>query len=320
MPAPDRLARRIRDASADGRQRTRPVALGAIDGTRPFTPARWTQLYYTPLWADLEPRHRLRYTQLYGLRTNEMIMLFERVLAQRVLPRIARLAALASQPTLRDLVLDMAREEREHDAMFAELNRRSRPDLYRDRDFVFFPPSLEARALVAVMAWSSRWLAHPVWLLLFVEEGSLALARDLARMGERDALGAAESHWLAVHVEHTRDERRHTLIDRLLFDACYADRGPWARRLDGRLFPNLLRAMLLPRPRGAGMRVAARLIDEFPELEPLRVPMRRAIVALGHDPRFLESLLSRRLVPRTWKLLRRCPELAGLADWIPGYD
>lgn len=319
MPAPDRLARQLRDALAEGQQRTRPVTLGAIDGARPFTPSHWTQLYYTPLWAELEPRHRLRYTQLYGLRTNEMIMLLERVLAQRVLPRIARLAALASRPTLRDLVLGMAREEREHDAAFAELNRRSRPDLYRRRDFVFFPPSLEVRALVAAMAWSSRWLAHPVWLLLFVEEGSLALARDMARMGERDALGPAEPHWLAVHAEHTRDERRHTLIDRLLFDACYAERGRWARRLDGWMFPNLLRAMLLPRPRGAGMRVAARLIDEFPELEPLRAPMRRAIVALGRDPRFLESLLSRRLVPRTWKLLRRCPELAALADWIPGY-
>jgi hypothetical protein len=212
----------------------------------------------------------------------------------------------------------MLREEQEHDAGFVALNRASRPDLYRETDFCFFPPSMELRVFMAVMGRTAPWLAYPLWLLFFIEESSLAMARDLADLNEEQP-GQVEPNWLAVHQEHTKDERRHTLIDRLLFESCYTQRGGLARWLDGWLFEVVLKAILFPRAHGAGVRVVDQLIRDFPELAELRPAMVREIVKLGGNPEFLASLLSQRLAPRAWKMFHRCPELDRLADWIPDY-
>jgi hypothetical protein len=316
---PETIARKVLVSMQSDGQRTRPVALGVIDADKLFLPPEYTQLFYSPLWHDLDRHHQLRYVQLYALRTNEVIMLFERYLVQAILPPMARRLEALQLPALRQLLLEMLHEEEEHDAAFVALNRASRPDLYQETDFFFFPPSAEVRSFIAVMGFSARWLAHPLWLLFFIEESSLALARGLAAIGETHDLGAVEPNWLAVHQEHTRDERRHTLVDRLLFENCYANRGDRARRLDGWIFERILKAIMYPRAHGAGMQVVEQLIRDCPELSRMRPAMVREIVALGHNPDFLASLLSQRLAPRAWKLFHRCPELNTLASWIPNY-
>ena len=316
---PETTAGEILLAMRSGGNRTRPVALTPIDHDKYFLPPEYTQLYYSPVWADLDVAHRLRYTQLYALRTNEVIMLFERFLVEAILPPIARRLAKLQMPSLRELVLTMLQEEHDHDAIFVSLNRASRPDLYQATDFFFFPPSLEVRRFVTMMGFLSRWCAHPLWLLFFIEESSLTLARDLAKMDRQNGEDVVESNWLAVHLEHTHDERRHTLIDRLLFNSCYARRSAATRCLDGWFFPHVLKAMMFPRAQGAGARVVEQLIRDCPELAGLRATMVREIVALGRNPAFLASILSQRQAPRAWKLFHRCPELNRLANWLPGY-
>lgn len=312
MDTIERLAGRLLELAGDPAHCTQPVALTAIDATRPFLPPAHTQLFHTPLWADLDPRHQLRYTQLYGLRSTEMVRLFERFLAQRLAHRVD--GALADRPLLRRLLATMAAEELRHEAGFAALNRASRPDLYAHRDFVFFPPGAEVRAAVAIMGLCVRYLAYPLWLLFYIEEASLAVARDMVAMD-----GEIEPNWLAVYREHATDEARHTVMDRMLLDAVYGGRSEGTRRLDGWMFERILRALMLPRATGAGMRVADQLIRDCPELAPLRPVMRREIVALGDNPAFLASLMSERTTPQSWRLFRRRPELGRLGRWVPGY-
>jgi hypothetical protein len=319
VESPETTAGEILLAMRSGGNRTQPVSLTSIDHDKYFLPPEYTQLYYSPVWHDLDSAQRLRYTQLYALRTNEVIMLFERYLVEAILPPIAERLATMQMPSLRQLVLETLREEHDHDAMFVSLNRASRPDLYHATDFFFFPPSPEVRRFVTTMGWLSRWCAYPLWLLFFIEESSLAMARELAKLDRRHGGDSVESNWLTVHFEHTHDERRHTLIDRLLFDSCYAHRSAATRRLDGWLFSRTLKAMMFPRARGAGVRVVEQLIRDYPELTSLRATMVREIVALGRNPDFLASIFSQRLAPRAWKLFHRCPELNGLADWLPGY-
>jgi len=316
---PEALANQILAAMQAGSRRTRPVALSAIDANKLFLPPAYTQLFYSPLWSDLDPAHQLRYTQLYALRTNEVVMLFERFLVQAILPPMARRLEAMQLPVLRQLVLEMLREEQEHDAAFAALNRASRPDLYRETDFFFFPPCAKVRSFIAVMGASARWLAHPLWLLFFIEESSLTMARDLAAIDKSQDPHGVEPHWLAVHREHSHDERRHTLIDRLLFESCYTSRGRLSRCLDGWLFEHILKTTMYPSADGAGVRVVEQLIRDCPQLVSLKSAMVQEIVALRHNPRFIASQLSQRLAPRAWKLFQRCPELNMLADWIPDY-
>lgn len=316
---PETIARQVLANIRSDRQRTRPVALGAIDDSKVFLPPEYTQLFYSPIWTDLDRAHRRRYSQLFALRTNEVIMLFERFLVAAVLPPMARRLKAMRLAALRQLVLEMQLEEEEHDTAFVALNRASRPDLYRQSDFFFFPPSIEVRKLVAIMGFAARWLAHPLWLLLLVEESSITIARDLAAMDESHELGSAEPNWLAVHREHTRDERRHIIVDRLLFESCYARRNRVARILDGWLFERILRAIIFPRANGAGVRVVDQLIRDYPELGGMRAAMIREIISLDGNPDFRASLLSQRLAPRAWELFHRCPELNTLGEWIPDY-
>ncbi len=125
---PEAVARKVlRSRQLDG-QRTRPVTLSAIDAGKLFLPPAYTQLFYSPLWADLDQHHQLRYTQLYALRTNEVIMLFERYLVQTILPPMARRLETLQLPLLRQLLLQMQQEEEAHDTAFVALNRASRPE------------------------------------------------------------------------------------------------------------------------------------------------------------------------------------------------
>ncbi|WP_078119795.1 diiron oxygenase [Thiosocius teredinicola] len=316
---PETLACEMLNAIRSGHGRTKQVQLGQIDHNKLFLPAEYSQLFYSPIWRDLEPRHQLRYSQLYALRTNEVVVLFERYLVHAILPPIVKRLVKSGYPVLSELVSEMLREEEEHDAAFVALNKASRPDLYADKDFCFFPPSVEIRGFIKSMGLAARWLAHPLWLLFFIEESSLAMARDLGKADADEPLGAAEPNWLAVHQEHTHDERRHTLVDRLVYDTCFASRGRHARTLDARLFVLILKAMMYPRATGAGMRVVDQLILDYPELMPMRPRFAKEIVALRHNPEFLASLLSSRLAPRAWKLFHRCPELDALAGWLPDY-
>ena len=303
---------------ADGRNMQR-VDLTTIDHDRVFLPPVYTQLYYTSLWSDLDRRHRLRYSQLYALRTNEVIVMFERFLVKAIVPALARRLEAMSLPRFRQLLLAMLQEEEDHDAVFVALNRACRPDLYADTDFFFFPPSLPVRSLIAGMGHSARWLAYPLWLVFLVEESSLAMARDLEDPGPEPDLGSAEPNWLAVYRLHSRDERRHTLIDRLVLETGFANRGRLARRIDAFAFERILKAIMFPDKHGIGVRVVDQLVRDYPELAHMRSEMVKQIVALNRNPRFLGSLFSQRLVPRVWKLFHGCPELECLGDWIPDY-
>ena len=232
----------------------------------PFQPARMSAEALTEACFEARARfssvpsllHRLRYAQFYALRTNEVILLFERFLVRAILPPMARRLEASGMPVLRQVLLEMLQEEQAHDAVFTALNRASRPDLYQNADFCFFPPDGKMRRLIAFMGLAAHRLAYPLWLLFFIEESSLTLARDFLAVGQDHELGPAESNWLAVHQEHTHDERRHTLVDRLLFQACYARRGIMTRRLDGWLFQRLLKAMMsyISRPSAPVLRIS----------------------------------------------------------------
>ena len=53
------------------------IKFSTVDINRPFIPEQYTQLYHTEIYAELNNKHRLRYNQLFGARTNEQFILFE---------------------------------------------------------------------------------------------------------------------------------------------------------------------------------------------------------------------------------------------------
>lgn len=58
----------IRALSDDPARCARVLEFGPVDFSRPFVHEAHTQLYYTPLYRDLDGAQRLRYNQLFGIR------------------------------------------------------------------------------------------------------------------------------------------------------------------------------------------------------------------------------------------------------------
>ncbi len=88
--------------SREGRAAWRPPVFEGIDSRLPFVPEAFTQLYHLPVYRALSLRQRLRYNQLFGLRTNEMFMVFEKGVTAQILthlgPAMAGDRALGSRP------------------------------------------------------------------------------------------------------------------------------------------------------------------------------------------------------------------------------
>ncbi len=68
--------RHIRRGSERSLQSGTAIRFGAIDFSLPFIHEHFTQLYFTPFYAELTEAQRLRYNQLSGIRSNEQFILF----------------------------------------------------------------------------------------------------------------------------------------------------------------------------------------------------------------------------------------------------
>jgi hypothetical protein len=62
------------------------------------------------------------------------------------------------------------------------------------------------------------------------------------------------------------------------------------------------------------------LVEECPELRPRKGELIQAMRALDHNPEFHESLYSRRIVPKTFRLFDRYPEFRDLGRSVRGYS
>lgn len=315
--SPDEINR----IAADPAHRTRTDLVPVIDPTRPFVPEEWTQLWYTDVYASLHREHRLRYNQLFGLRIDEYVMMLESDLIERIWPPLRRHPAVAGDAALVGALDEMIAEERRHHAAFARLNRICRPDLFpegRDRFFSALP--VWGEALFRFTGLVAGSLAFGLWYQMALEESAQALARAMVHTPETETLGALDQGFVSVHREHMKDEARHLHVDAHLIERTIDAAPAWRRRLDARLFRALLVGVVRPTRAGAGVKVIRQLVRDMPELGNREEEMIRAVLALGRDRRYQESLFNRRIMPATFAVFDRTAELDRLAERLPGYD
>jgi hypothetical protein len=311
----------INRLAADPAHCTRTGLILEVDSCRPFVPEDYTQLYFTPVYATLSFEQRLRYNQLFGLRINEYIMMLEADLVERLLTPLLRLPRIAADAALVEAMNTMIREERLHFAAFAALNRACRPDLYppgEDRLFSRLPRWTQAM-FWTVGALAGR-LSFALWYLMAMEESSMSLARDMFRRPETETLGSLDPAFVSVHREHMKDESRHLQIDGRMIDLCIASGARTSRTLNARLFQSMLRGITRPTRSGSGVMVIHQLVRDMPELASREEEMIQAVLALKECHPFQESLFNRRIMPLTFKVFDRTPELANLGERMIGYD
>ncbi|MGH9660767.1 MAG: diiron oxygenase [Bryobacteraceae bacterium] len=266
-----------------------------IDRTCLFLPEHLTHLYYAPVYRRLTAAQRLRYNQLFACYFNEQTIFFE----TRLVRYLARFA-----PTL-------AGDERRHAAMYQALNERAEPDLYRRRTFYFISTPPAASAALDAATRLPRLFPLFAWLILLQEERALFYAREI--VARRDRL---EPQFVEVNRRHMEDEEHHVTAGLALIDEVWEDTPALVRRLNARLFAWLV-GEFFNAPKRAGIAVARRLAEEFADLD---LPLLAAeLRSLSASRAFHEAQYSRRIVPRTFARLDRCPEFDGLGRVLWGY-
>jgi hypothetical protein len=201
--------------------------------------------------------------------------------------------------------------------MFRELNLRCLPEVYTTTDRYFLRLGYLERGLFALATRLARQLPWLLWLVIAMEEYSIALSRSLIRQHDTETLGPLEEHFVRVHVEHVKDEARHVQLDVHLIEACLARASRAARAVDAALLKAFLRDILVPKR--SGLAVIRRWVAERPELRPREAAFLSAVRGLADDEAYQLSLFSRETMPRTFALFDARPELADLASVLPGY-
>lgn len=283
-----------------------------IDRSRRFFCDTLTPLYYTKSYALLAPEHRLRYNQLTGILSNELILRLETQFVDRAL------AAVTRDPGVNADLLDSVRQFRDDEVRHAEswrrLNRLSEPAWYRvDHSRLVRVPLLLDRLANVMVRYPA---ACPVifWMQLSQEEHSIEISRRCLRL----PAGALEPRYAAIYGAHLRDEVRHVQVDCHLIERFHAAQSAAGRLVTAAIFRWLLANCFL-KPVRSTIRVLDVLTCEFPELRPLLPRMSRELHALAGHEAYQQMMYSRQTTPITFQLFDAFPEFHAMTRVLPAY-
>ena len=266
-----------------------------IDRSRQFFCETLTPLYYAKSYAALAPEHRLRYNQLTGILSNELILRLETQFVDRALAAVTRTVSVNAD--LLDTVQRFRDDENRHAESWRRLNRLSEPDWYpTDSPRLVRVPALLDRLAQMLVRYPA---ACPVifWMQLSQEEHSIEISRRCLRL----PAGVLEPRYAAVYGAHLRDEVRHVQVDCHLIERFHAAQSPAARRITADVFRWLLANWFL-KPVRSTVRVLKVLTSEYAELRPLLPCMIRELRGLVADEAYQRMMYSRHTTPITFEL------------------
>ena len=293
---------------------------GAIDWTTPIDRSRrfycetLTPLYYTRVYAEIGEVHRLRYNQLTGVYSNELIGFLETFVLRRTLDALAARTDLGLPDALAAALQHFRQDEARHADQWTRLNRLSEPEWYGSRDHHIL--AVPGALLAAASFIASHPLAFPLvfWIQLAQEERSIAISRHFARA----APGEIEPRYVAVYRGHLHDEVRHVQIDWHLIEHLFARRAPLVRRVNAQAFRHIVRSLFLT-PAASTARIIRLLVGDFPELAPLERRMLSELRALAENEAYHSMMYSRETTPLTFALFDRFPEFHGMQRHLRAY-
>lgn len=297
-----------------------PKRNDSVDWVTPIDRSRWfycetlTPLYYTDVYSTLGRQHRLRYNQLTGIYSNELIGFLETVILRRTLDRLIARADLGLPEALRAALLRFRDDEARHAEQWRRLNRLSEPDWYASRDYRILGMSAPAAAVASLVADHPVLFPLVLWMQLAQEERSIEISRRIARA----PAGEIEPRYVAVYRAHLQDEVRHVQIDWHLIEHLFARRTAAARRFNAWAFRRIVETLFLT-PASASARIIRLLVEEFPELEPLKSRMLDELAALSRSDAYQAMMYSRATTPITFALFDRFPEFHRMQDRLRAY-
>ncbi len=281
----------------------------SIDHSCLFIAEELTPLFHSAGYGRLPEEVRRRYNQLHALYFNEQVTFFEQEMLSPAWQSLLRRDALPVDlvPTLQTFF----DEEQRHTAAFRALNASCAPEIYRDTPYHFVRVGWPARSVLRTLVRQPFAAPLVVWLTLLQEERSLYYSR---RCLEHAA--GLEPHFAAVHRAHLADEVGHVGWDELLLDWLWPRLSGAARATTARVLGWLVGEFFYL-PKRSGARVVRQLAREFPQVD--GAALERDLQRLAGNPRFLDTLYSRRIAPRSFARFDAHPEFALLARTLAHY-
>jgi hypothetical protein len=277
-----------------------------------YLPEQITHLFYSPVYATLSPGQKLAYNRLHACYHCEVCAFLE-----GELPRYYVMAAAAPNipEKLRCEAQALADSERWHAATFRSLARRISPDSYSSNDEYIFMRRPSGSALL-FRKLLDRPALRPalLWIALLQEERGTFFGEEVLRQSDR-----LDTRMVDWQRRHLADENDHLSLGEALLPLCWDASSSWTRWLNSRLLRFVLREFLSA-PKRSGVRVIGQLVKERPELMPRKQELIRAMRALDRNPRFHESIYSRKIAPRTFALFDRYTEFLDLGKSLWGYS
>jgi hypothetical protein len=271
-------------------------ALGAepVDTSLPWAPPATVPLFGTPSYERLDDVHRLRYNHYYALLLAEQFIWLEDHFTVRP---ARRLLQATMEPEMRSVLQSFLTDELSHTETFWQLIQKAAPRIYPEQKFAFFHPPQRLRLLARLCALAPGRL--PAWTLFTgsVEELTIQISRAY-----KENAGQLDEQFTSAFCLHAVDEARHCLIDGLLADWLINPlSAPW-RRLAASILKQVFRAYY--DTDWGHEEPIARLIQDFPELTPLKADMLRDVVA-ARGPSFCAHVFSDAHSPLTARNARQ---------------
>ena len=269
------------------RKQALDTTFGQIDHGKLFMPEHLTQLYHTPGYTLLSDKQKLRYNQLFAMRSIEQLMTLEAKFIALVLKKTKKSNEINRDKQLVYCMREMAGEEQQHYRMFSRINRQAEPRIYQDQEMYFARfGTLENLALSGLIYLPGINL-FLLWMLLILEEFSTYISTAMIKEARLSA-DSYESNFVKVHREHLKDETRHVNICANLISTLMCKSAQPLIHLNTFLLRKFMHDYMTPK-RG-GLRVIEHLCSEFPELQATKNALIDSIRAQKQDSVILKAI------------------------------
>ncbi|MBL1432931.1 MAG: hypothetical protein COC09_00670 [Gammaproteobacteria bacterium] len=277
----------------------------SIDHNLFFTPEYLTQLYHTDCYELLNHKQRLRYNQIFAMRSIEQLMTLEARFISLVVGRSATHRVLCKNKELRYCMAEMVKEEEEHYLMFHKLNRRAAPSIYGDKELYFARMSTLEKCALEIFARLPGVNVFLLWVLLILEEFSTYISKETQKnsIGGGDFL---EPNFVHAHREHLKDEARHVMICANAISDILENSTLFYRGMNAWILKRFMHDYMTPK-RG-GLRVIKQLVKEFPELNSIEETLIGAVQSQKQDYVIWNAIESDKSMPVTNSLFQNFPE------------
>ena len=291
-----------------------PWSLG-IDRARFWGPEAMSHLYYCPSYQLLTDEEKRYYNQVHACGICEQFVFLEEILLVKGIQRLADKMGSRLAAPMREAMQTFVVEEIKHGEMFSRLLKLADPEAYARERFVVYRLSKFELGFLDLCLEFPETFVWWVWIAVLFEEKTLDFYRKYKDAPDQ---GIVDPLFHAIHKFHAKDEVRHFQLDHHFVDMFWAPAAGWKKFVNEKIFHKMMYSFT--HPRRTVRHALDRTIAKFPRLAEHRERLLAEVLEVFRNRQWQEAFYSRDVLPQTFALFDRFPELHHMQDAFPLYE